>query len=395
MTRVSAYLVSWDRGSAGRAVTLLLVTHLGAVAIAWGAWALFLLPAFYDARALPSIASWVFAASASVWLMLRFGFWGTVATRGVGHGDDLLTTFTPGKGIAVGLLRWALQLVMISGVFAAAVCITMDMRWWHVMGSAEIDALPARVAAVPIPADWELVDTEVGDDGGNHHPNMRHWLTYEVPASTTFDELRAWLADPAWTDNPDGRAFGAIRIVSCDTGQQECRAQLVPPPGEPVEYFVRVERDDPPDEGASAEVEVQVTYRQYVEPDWEVDADVVARGRAIPVPADWVPDDEDSSDSDAGQYFTRHFGVPVTFTPADLQAWITGPSFTDPASGRAFGAITLDECRSYDTGSFGCDASVDDAWSSDEYGVERAGDWVEATLDTTRHVVRLSFRRSD
>jgi hypothetical protein len=234
-------------------------------------------------------------------------------------------------------------------------------------------------------------DRPAGDDGLLGHGR-------DPGRAYTFDALRAWLDDPAWTDNPDGRSFGAIRVVSCDTEQQECSAQLVPAAGEPVEYVVRVDRDDrddPPYDGAPAEVDLQVTYRQYVEPDWEVGRGVVARGRAIPVPADWIADDEDSSSTDSGESFTRSFGVPVTVTPADLRAWITGSTFTDPPDGRAFGAVTLDECRSYDDGAFGCNATVDDTWSTDEYGIERAGDWVEATLDTTRHTVRVSFRHTD
>lgn len=394
MKRLTAFLSSWNHGSARRAAALLLVTHLGAVALAWAAWALFLLPPFYDARVLPIVVSWAFAVVVTVWLMLRFGFWGTVATHGVGHGDELLAPLTPGKGVAVGVLRWALQLVLIAGVFGAAVFVTVDGRWWHLVGSEEIRALPEKVAAVPIPADWQLDHAEHGDDGGNHHPNMRHWLTYDVPATYTFDDLSAWLAGPDWADNPDGASFGAVRVVSCDAEQQECLAHLVPPPGEPTEYFVRVDRDDPSYDGDPAQVDVQVTYRQYVEPDWEVDSAVVARGRAIPVPIDWVPDDEDASSNDSGQFFTRNFGVPVGFTPADLEAWITGPTFTEPAVGKAFGAITLDECRSYDADSFGCNATVDATWSTDGYGIERASDWVVATLDTNRHTVRLAFRRA-
>ncbi|MBM7517835.1 hypothetical protein [Nocardioides nitrophenolicus] len=391
----SAYLATWNHGSAGRAALLLLVTHLGAVAVAWGAWALFLLPAFYDDRLLPAIGSWLFALTASLWLMLRFGFWGTVATRGVGHGEELLATFSPGRAVAVGLLRWALQIVMIAGVFGAAVLVSVDGRWWHLVGTAETRALGDRVAAVPIPADWELDRTEKGDDGGNHHPNLRYWLTYDVPTTYDFDDLRAWLADPAWADNPAGASFGALRVVSCDRADQTCRAQLVPPPGDPVEHFVRAELRPPAYDGDAAEVDLQVTYRQYVEPHWEVDHRVVARGRAIPVPADWVPDDEDASDNDAGQYFTRSFGVPSTYTGADLRAWLTGPDFTAPATGRPFGAVTLDECRAMDADTVRCAATVDGTWWTDGYGIERARDWVEATLRTDDHTVRLSFRRTD
>jgi hypothetical protein len=386
--RLGALLSGWSGGGAGRAAAVLIVANLGAVVLAWAGWALFLLPAFSDARLLPSIVMWAFAVVVSMTLLVKLGFWGMVATRGVGHGEHL-QGFTPGKALGLGLLRWALQIVMISGVFAAAVVTTVDLRWWHVFGTAEIRGLPDRVAAVPIPDDWEPTSSEVGDDGGNHHPNMRHWLTYDVPAAYTFDDLKAWLSSPAWTDRPDGRSFGAIRVVGCDAEQQACRAQLVPPDGEEPEYFVYVQRSDPSGaDPAVAEVDVQVTYRQYVEPDWEVSAAVVARGRAIPVPDEWIRDDEDSSDS-------RSFGVPETFTPADLEAWITGPRFTDPAAGSPFGAITLDECRSYDGGRHGCDATVDDSWYTDAYDMERARDWVEATLDTVDHTVRVSFRRTD
>lgn len=394
MRRLTSSLSGWSSGGALRAAAILVVANLGAVALAWAGWALFLLPAFYDDRLLPSIVMWAFAVVVSVTLLGTLGFWGMVATRGVGHGEHL-AAFPPRTALGLGLLRWALQLVMISGVFAAAVVTTLDLRWWHVAGTDEIRALPDRVAALPIPDEWELTSAEKGDDGGNHHPNMRHWLTYDVPASYTFDDLSAWLADPAWADAPDGASFGAIRVVSCDAGQQECSAQLVPPSGEPVEHFVRVARSDPPYDGAPAEVDVQVTYRQYVEPDWEVDDAVVARGRAIPVPSAWVPAGEDASSNDAGQYFFREFGVPATFTPVDLQAWITGPAFTDPPAGRPFGAVTLEECRSYDAAGYGCRASVDAGWTTDAYGIERAGEWVEATLDPSRQTVRLSLRRAD
>lgn len=393
MRRLVAYLSGWSRGGAGRAAAILVVANLGAVALAWAGWALFLLPAFYDTRVLPAIVMWAFAIVVSMTLMLTLGFWGTVATRGVGHGEHL-AAFTPGTAIGLGLLRWALQIVMIGGVFAAAVVTTVDMRWWHVVGTDEIRALPDRVAALPIPDDWQRTSAEKGDDGGNHHPNMRHWLTYDVPATYTFADLKAWLSSPAWSDSSRGRSFGAIRVVRCDAEQQDCRAQVVPPEGAEPEYFVYVRRSDPsPYDPDVAEVDVQVVYRQYVEPDWEVGADVVARSRSIPVPEDWIRYDEDASDSDSGESFSRHFGVPETFAPADLEAWLTGPAFTAPDAGAPFGAITLDECRTFDRVRHRCDATVDASWYTDASAMERATEWVEATLDTTDHTVRVSLRR--
>lgn len=393
--RLVAYLSGWSSGGAGRAAAILVVANLGAVVVAWAGWGLFLLPAFYDARVLPAIVMWTFAVVVSMTLLWTLGFWGTVATRGVGHGEHL-AAYSPGTALGLGLLRWALQIVMIGGVFAAAVFVTVDGRWWHLFGTAEIRSLPARVAAMPVPDDWELTASEKGDDGGNHHPNMRHWLTYDVPAAYGFADLRAWLASPDWSESPRGPSFGAIRVVRCDAEQQECRAQLVPPAGAEPEYFVYVQRSDPsPYDPEVAEVDVQVTYRQYVEPDWEVDAEVVARSRSIPVPADWIRYDEGASDSDSGESFSRSFGVPESFTPADLEAWLTGPGFTAPVAGEPFGAITLDECRSYDGGRHRCDATVDASWYTDAYAMERASAWVEATLDTTDHTVRVSFRRAD
>ena len=78
----------------------------------------------------------------------------------------------------------------------------MNVRWWHIVGTLELDELPARAATIPIPDDWQLVDTVAtrtgvrgfmdGPTGSIPQGYVR--LTYKVPVSrerlATTSQLR-------------------------------------------------------------------------------------------------------------------------------------------------------------------------------------------------------------
>ncbi len=388
------FLARVSRGRPGRAALVLVAAHLGVVVLAAGAWAIGLAPIFDHTRWVRIVLVSVVAAVTVLPMYLLFGFTGTLANHGVGSGEDYGEAFGPAAGMALLLLRWVMQLVMVAGVLAALAFTVVDARWWNLAGTDEIRELPARVAAMPVPDDWTLVDSEHGDDGGEKSPNMRYWLTYEMPAGSTFEDVEAWVTGPAWTTGP--AAFGALRTEYCDPvpDRQTCDAHVVPPDGQEPEYFLHVDFDEPWAEGEPPEVDVQLRYQRYEAPRWEVDDVVVARANAIPVPADWVRFDARDEKTPHEQRFSQRFGVPQTFTEDDLEAWITGPAWTAPEAGEPFGAVTLyDECRLVIADAFSCDASVDASVTTDAMGFDRATDWVEATFGESDHTVSVTFRR--
>ena len=220
----------------------------------------------------------------------------------------------------------------------------------RLVGTDELRGLPTRAATIPVPDDWSLSDTERSGTGvpqfldgpTGTEPAGFVAQTFVVPASYAFDDLKRWLDSPEWTENPDGDAFGAIARERCDSATTTCAVHLVPPPGEQPEYFVRARLDEPSYDGDDTEVEVRLDYRQYVTPDWEVSSETVERAMAIPVLDSWTRDDIIASTTNNGETFTQFFGVPESFTRADLDAWLEGPRWTEPANGEPFGAIEVD-----------------------------------------------------
>ncbi len=280
-------------------------------------------------------------------LVFVFGSWpmptgaGLRLSRGVG--EQYSSSFGPRAGFRLGLLRTVLQFVATGSCLAALFLTILDVRWFNLVPTDEMRSLPDRAATMPVPGDWRLSRTDRGVDDDVKVPNAYVLQVYEVPESVA---LRSWLSAPTWADNPDGRSFGAIQVERCDTGTS-CVAHLVPAAGQEPEFFVTADLY-----GAASgnpEVRVRISYQEYVAPpDLAVSEATLERASLMPVPADWVRFAVDGGGRGVttSENYEQSFGVPDTFTPADLDAWLASPAWTAPASGPAFGAITLDQpCR--------------------------------------------------
>lgn len=345
-------------GSAWRAAGILVVAHLAPFPVMLGIWGLGLLPVFDDLRWIPGWTAVAVGVVLVVGLFGWFGFWGTSATDGAGHGDDYMKTFGSLAGFGLGWLRWFMQLVAVVLALVPFVMTWTDVRTWQLFGTDELRALPDRAAAIPVPDDWTLVDTESTGfglaeftdwpDGREPHGSIEQ--TFEVPSTFTFDDLEQWLESPDWADDPDGDPFGAIQLEGCDTDNLHCDVRLVPPPGAQPEHFVRATLREPYSERDDPEVEVRLSYQEYVEPDWDVSRETVDRAMSIPVPSDWVRTDVLADTNKNGERFTQFFGVPASTTREDLEAWLAGPRWTDPSAGEPFGAIEVQYCREVGSG---------------------------------------------
>lgn len=341
-------------GSGGRAAGILVLAHLVPGLIMAGLWSIGLLSIFDDRRWIPVSVTAIFGTVAVVALFLGFGFWGTPATHGVGSGEDYTTTFTPGVGFGLGWLRWFLQIVLVVAVLATGFMTWANVRAWHLFGTEELRELDQRAAAIPVPEDWTLSDTDASGFGipefmdGPEGPEPQGFVkqTFVVPDSYAYTDLVDWLDSSEWADNPDGVSFGAIEREQCERDTGRCDVRLVPPPGEQPEYFVRAQLDEPSDDGDQPEVEVRLDYRQYVTPDWDVSPDTVERAMSIPTLPDWVQTNVIAGTTINGESFTQFFGVPESFTRDDLDAWLAGPLWTTPSDGDPFGEIEVDApCR--------------------------------------------------
>ncbi|MDQ6522562.1 hypothetical protein RB608_03075 [Nocardioides sp. LHD-245] len=334
-------------GRPGRAALILVGSYVAALPVAWAGWVLGQAPAFDDAR--PAAYALVGALGLATvgTLVLVFGSWpmptgvGLRLSRGYGERYD---SFGSPAGFRLGLLRTVLQFVVTGSCLAAFLLAMLDIRWFNIVPTAEMRGLPDRAAAMPVPDDWRLTRTEEGVDDDVKVPNAYVLQVYDVPDSVA---LRAWLSAPTWADDPDGRSFGAIRVEHCDEDGESCSAHLMPPAGQQPEFFVTAARYGAA--GGARSVQIRLSYRQYVAPtDLAVSPATLERASLMPVPVDWVRLTVDGGGRGVttSENYEQSFGVPDTFAPADLDAWLASPAWTSPASGPAFGAIALDQpCR--------------------------------------------------
>lgn len=400
-----ADLATLSGGSGRRAAAILVVAHLVPGVVGLGLWAFGLLPIFDDLRWVPIALVSVYAVGITLFLFLRFGFWGTPATFGRGGGEDLEETFSAGVGFGLGWLRWFMQAVLVFVLLIPVFMTLGNVRWWQVAGADVLDELPTRFDSIPVPDDWTLVDskkTETGIPGfmdGPEGPEVEGWVErrYEVPSSYTFDDLRAWLTGPVWEEGDD--AFGAIDVQSCRSASTNCTAQVVPPAGAEPEEFVRAWLSESSSDGYAAEVRVRLTYEEHVEPDWDVSDETIERARAIPVPDEWTRSSFTAEQTTNGERVTQFFGVPDTYTRDDLEAWLSGPTWTDPQSGAAFGEIEVDSpCREVGAGELDrtwlCSAVVTSTLRSPlDESSSGAIESLSVSLDAD-HQVRVSLERN-
>lgn len=392
-------------GSGRRAAAILIVAHVIPGVIALGLWALGLLPIFDNVRWLVTTIVVAFAVLSALWMFLAFGFWGTIRTWGVGHGEEYEQTFSTGVGFALGWLRWFMQIVMVAVLFVPLSMTWLNMRWWHLAGTEELDALPSVAQTIPAMPDWELLEVEATETGfpgvldstmTDPDPEGVVQQTYAVPDSFTFEDLQAWLAGPTWAQPETGEPFGPILVEYCRPENNWCNAQRVPAQGQPAEYFLRATFEDANGMDESPQVIVRLHYRQYVEPDYDVSQETVQRAKQLPIPDDWTVIDEQNSTNVNGEEFTRRYTVPDSFEAEDLQAWFQGPVWTDPAQGEPFGALQAKPCRevdSVDPPSYLCSAIVADTLREPGRPVNGPVEVVRATL-AADHTVRVTLERN-
>lgn len=241
-------------GRTGRAALVLVGCHLGLVALVALLWFVGLAPVFDGWR-------WVVAVPASavylvgvVWLMVAFGFWGVGANSGQDGGDQH-TDFSPGAAFGLGWLRWALQIVTIGGVFLLLVLLWMDMRWWHLFSTPEVEQLPATAATIPVPQDWTLDDVVVGDKPMGA-PQASYRQDFDAPDGFDAADFERWFRSAEWDDT-----FGPRQAVECDDDATSCAAELAPSGGGPATYFVEASWRQSSFEELPPSVSVQLFYR--------------------------------------------------------------------------------------------------------------------------------------
>lgn len=208
---------------------------------------------------------------------------------------------------------------------------------------------------MPVPDSWTLEETEeqprfptitnLSEIGG---PDPEGYIekTYSVPASYTLTDLEAWLEGPGWEGSGDD-AFGAIEREGCNTKLAQCEFTRVPPSGQQPGYFITAELDEPAYDGEQPTVTVRLDYRTDVESNLAVSPETAERAQSIPVPSDWSLSRTTSQETDRGEEVTQYYAVPEGVSREDVEAWLTGSTWTDPATGEPFGALEVDSppCR--------------------------------------------------
>jgi hypothetical protein len=396
-----ASLSELSGGSGWRAGGIIVLAHLAPAPVMLAIWVVGLHSIFDDARWIPAWIALIAGSVMVVGLIGRFGMWGTPASGNRDHGEDYMDTFGTRLGFGLGWLRWFMQIVLVAVVLVPGLMTWTDVRAWHLLGTDELRALPERAAAIPVPDDWVLVETESTGfglaefvdwpDGREPHGSVEQ--RFEVPSDFTFDDLKGWVASPDWAEDPEGDPFGAVELESCDTDTMRCDARLVPPPGEQPEHFVRATLHEPATELGEPEVEVLLTYRKYVDPDWDVSRETIDRALSIPVPSDWVRHSDAIAETTRnGERISQVFGVPESTTRDDVETWLSGSQWTDPSAGAPFGAVELERCREVGPG------ELDRSYLCSVRVVRREGasgpiESLRVSLDAD-HTVRVSLERN-
>lgn len=341
-------------------------------------WLLFSLTVFDAARWLPRAVMTVLMITGSLGLVMIFGFWGTPRTAGRGGGEDYESTFSPGVGIALGVLRWLLQIVAIAGLLSSLIFVWGDAKPWHLFGTEGSIELRERVEAMPVPDGWELTrhDREIPQ---SELQRERRWLEFDVPDGYEFEDLRSWITGPGWDSG--GQAFGAIRLEYCDPEDQSCRAQAVPDEGEP-RFFIYTRLQD---RYWGTDVQVQVSYQEPADLAGEVGEDPVARFAEIPVPEEWVGFNASTGGGNQLEIAMR-YGVPEGFGAGDLEAWLD-----DAETWAGFGELTREPCEEDDDGTWMCGDIKVDAY---EYhaGTTTADEFLRVDFDPVTQVVDVTLR---
>ena len=243
MNWMTADLADLTDRRAGRAAVVLVLVHLLVALVAWLLWGLGHF--FVHVRWLPIALVFTYAALGTIGVMVRFGYWPMGVVRG--FGEVYTETFSPVAGAFLGMLRLLMQFFLIFVLIPVLVMTWFNMRWWHVVGTDELDALPALAATIPVSQEWEhqpeldrqsetgflaFMDPPISSAGPA--PEGYVLRTYDVPKSYTYQDLEQWMSGPAWED-PE--SFGPTSNAVCED-DNTCRVRLLPSDGQEPEYVV-------------------------------------------------------------------------------------------------------------------------------------------------------------
>lgn len=223
-----------SKGHGGRASLVLIGFHLALVVVCALLWLVSLAPLFDGASWVPGLLGLLVLVGGSLWLMLAFGFWGVGLNSGQDGGDQFEDDFTPGAAIGLGWLRWALQVVTIGLCFILVLMTWAGVRWWHLASTDEIDAVPAKAAAITVPGDWNQTDTvhhepELGEHNGSYTRSL------DLPEGYTYADVREWFGEATWADS-----FGRLEGTECSTDIEQCTADVVAAEDEEMTYSLEV-----------------------------------------------------------------------------------------------------------------------------------------------------------
>lgn len=231
--------LSGQRG--GRAALILTGFFVAPVVVVSLIWLVGLAPIFFGVHWIPAVLASAFGFVYCMWLGLAFGWWGTGTVAHERGGGDQFGDFPSGVAFGLGGLRLLLQLLGIGGCFIVVVLIWVDLRWWHLTSSPEVDGLPDKAATMPVPEDWILTNASRGNTLPTATPadHYDYLMSFDVPESTTFSGVERWLSSPQWEDS-----FGALQEIDCDAEFERCEAQVAPRDGTEVRYVVKVSGPD-------------------------------------------------------------------------------------------------------------------------------------------------------
>lgn len=214
---------------------VLFASYLVPVLLAWGTAKASQADLLGDSAWLPPTLAAVAGLGLVLILTVKFGGWFQL----ISFGEEYTETFSEGKGALLGWWRFLVQI----GAFIAVTTFVANASSASTLNSltnAETAALPAYAERAPIPRDWELVSDWLRQNEYASTPNATYDVTYAVPSSYRLPDVEEWLKDPGWMNGTDGvEPFGELRNIACDKQFLECTAEVRPPAGEPVEYFVK------------------------------------------------------------------------------------------------------------------------------------------------------------
>lgn len=233
-----------SRGSVGIAALALVGAHLLVLLLVLLVWLVGLAPFFRDVHWIPAVlATVVFAVGMAV-----------VFVKLIPWAHQYEKVFSDGGVFVLSWLHWFLLVATAAVGMLMVAVVWADVRWVHLVGSPEIDALPDRATSMPIPADWSLDEAEERDNGFPADV-YEYEQSFDVPQAYEFSQMADWLSSPEWE-----ASFGALRDIECDDSGR-CRAEVVPLEAQDPVYVIVATYRRSELAGSTPTVDVDLQYR--------------------------------------------------------------------------------------------------------------------------------------